>query len=254
MMFGISSIGWSASQEETILHNVAGLFSAIEVVPSRFLQSKIETRQMAEKYRQHYGMEPYSAQALFYGSNVTSFEDADATYDRLMQVLDLADLMGVKRFVLGSPNLRKGSPSLLMRTLEKVDKEIRGSDIYICIEPVHKSFGGKYFCSVAEIVDFLQFFGPKNIKTMLDSNSAWLSGESPSKILSDYKDFVYHLHVSDTDIGPMSNLYEHRKLSEIIVNSDYSHAIMRELKPCGECINEYRLFSDLYYRVKDKRT
>lgn len=253
MIFGISSIGWSASQEKTILQNVAGLFNAIEIVPSRFLQSSLEAKAMTTKYKEEYGVTPYSAQALFYGSNVISFEDTEATYERIMQVLDLADLMGIKRFVLGSPSLRKGSPSLLMRTLERVDKEIKGSDIYICIEPVHKSFGGKYFCSVAEIVDFLQFFGPKNIKTMLDSNSAWLGGESPVKILSDYKEFVYHLHVSDTDIGPMSNLYEHRQLSEIIVNSDYNHAIMRELKPCGECINEYRLFSDLYYRVKDKR-
>ena len=82
-MLGISAIGWKDEEEHKILSANAGAFNFIELVPSRIFARNEDFGDIARRYREHYGLWAYSAQALFYDSAVQSFEDTAATQEHL---------------------------------------------------------------------------------------------------------------------------------------------------------------------------
>lgn len=245
-MIGISAIGWTEEEEHDLLSANAGAFNFIEVVPSRIFARGQDFSDIAKRYREEYGLWAYSAQALFYDSSVQSFEDAAATQEHLLRVIKLGSLMGIKRFVLGSPALRRGSPSCLMEVLKRMDSVLDANDAILCIEPVAKSYGGKYFYTVEEIVNHIDFYNLRNVKTMLDTNNAWLQGDSPIKIVKHYFRFIAHVHISDTDNGPILNQYEHRQIKLLLDASSYEYGVCRELIGATKHHREYPLFRQIY--------
>jgi sugar phosphate isomerase/epimerase len=154
--------------------------------------------------------------------------------------------MGIKRFVLGSPGLRRGSPACLMNVLRRMDKILEANDAILCIEPVARAFGGKYFHTVGEIVNLIDYYNLKNVKTMLDTNNAWLEGDSPKKILGHYLPYIAHVHISDTDNGPLLNKYEHEQIREMLGMHGYQLGIIRELFKAKNYLREYPLFRQIY--------
>lgn len=246
MLIGISAIGWEPEQEEQILSANAGAFNLLEIVPHRVFQQRLDYADLAKKYREEYGLWAYSAQALFFGSDVQSFEDTEATQEHLLRVIKLGSFMGIKRFVLGSPALRRGSPACLMNVLRRMDKILEANDAILCIEPVAKTFGGKYFHTVGEIVNLIDYYNLKNVKTMLDTNNAWLEGDSPKKILGHYLPYIAHVHISDTDNGPLLNKYEHEQIRAMLGMHGYQLGIIRELFKAKNHLREYPLFRQIY--------
>lgn len=246
MLIGISAIGWEDKDEDQILSANAGAFNLLEIVPARIFAKNQDWSDIAKRYREEYGLWTYSAQALFFGSNVQSFEDTDATTEHLLRVIKLGSYMGIKRFVLGSPSLRRGSPACLMNTLRRIDKVLEANDAILCIEPVARAFGGRYFHTVREIVNLIDYYNLHHIKTMIDTNNAWLEGDSLRKILRDYSSYIAHVHVSDTDNGPLLNKYEHRQVRELLGNYRYPYGIVRELFKAPQNMREYPLFREIY--------
>lgn len=245
-MIGISAIGWTDEEEHGILSANIGAFDFIEIVPSRIFARREDCTDIAKKYREEYGLLSYSAQALFYDSNVQSFEDTTATAEHLLRVIKLGSLMGTKRFVLGSPALRRGSPSCLMEVLKRMDAVLDANDAILCIEPIAKAFRGNYFYTVEEIANHIDFYNLRRVKTMLDTNNAWLQGDSPRKIIKNYFRLIAHVHISDTDNGPVLNQYEHRQIKLLLDSSSYEHGITRELVKASRHEREYPLFRQLY--------
>ena len=72
-MLGISAIGWKDEEEEQILSANAGAFNVLEIVPARIFAQNKDYADIAKEYRESYGLWAYSAQALFFQSNVQSF-------------------------------------------------------------------------------------------------------------------------------------------------------------------------------------
>lgn len=246
MLIGISAIGWEPEHEEQILSANAGAFNLLEIVPHRIFQRNEDFMDIAKRYREEYGLWAYSAQALFFGSNVESFENTEATQEHLLRVIRLGSFMGIKRFVLGSPGLRRGSPACLMNVLRRMDKVLEANDAILCIEPVAKCFGGKYFHKVSEIVNLIDYYNLQHVKTMLDTNNAWLEGDSPRKILNDFFPYIAHVHISDTDNGPLLNKFEHKEVRKILGDYDYKFGVVRELFKAKEHSREYPLFRQIY--------
>jgi sugar phosphate isomerase/epimerase len=245
-MLGISAIGWTDEEEEQILSANAGAFNVLEIVPARIFAQDKDCADIAKEYRESYGLWAYSAQALFFQSNVQSFEDTAAVSEHLLKVIGLGSLMGIKRFVLGSPNLRKGSPSCLMNVLKRMDTVLEANGSILCIEPVAKCYGGSYFFTVNEIVNHIDFCNLKNVKTMLDTNNAWLQGDSPRKLLNHYWPYIAHVHISDTDNGPLLNKYEHKQIKRMLDGINYEGAIVRELFQAKKHMRDYPLFRSIY--------
>lgn len=245
-MLGISSVGWTDEEEIQILNANAGSFSVLEIVPARIFAKNKDYADIAKEYRDKYGLWTYSAQALFFQSNVQSFEDTTGVFEHLAKVVNLAPFMNIKRFVLGSPNLRKGSQSCLMNSLKRMDEILEANGATLCIEPVAKCYGGSYFFTIDEIVNSIDFYGLRNVKTMVDTNNAWLQRDSPRKALNHYFPYIAHVHISDTNNGPLLSKYEHVKVKETLDNVNYEGAIVYELFQAKKNMSNYRLFKDIY--------
>jgi len=245
-MIGISAIGWENEQENQILSVHAGAFDFIEIVPFKIFANKESPVDMAKRYKEQYGLQPYSAQALFYNSTVQSFEDITATSAHLLRVIDLSLSMGVKCLVLGSPALRRGSPSSLMEALKQVDTVLQASNITLCIEPIAQAFNGKYFYTVEEIANYINCYKLHSVKTMLDTNNAWLQGDNPKEIMASHSDLIAHVHVSDSDNGPILNEYEHKQIKKLLDANGYQLGITRELIKASRHAQDYSLFKQIY--------
>lgn len=245
-MIGISAIGWENEQEDEILSVNAGALDFIEIVPFKIFASKGNPADVAKRYKEQYGLCTYSAQALFYNSTVQSFEDIIATSAHLLRVIELGVSMGIKCLVLGSPALRRGSPSSLMEALKQVDTVLQVNDITLCIEPIAQAFNGKYFYTVEEIANYINCYKLHNVKTMLDTNNAWLQGDNPGEIMKNHSRLIAHVHVSDSDNGPILNEYEHRQIKKLLDSSGYQLGITRELIKASQHAQDYSLFKQIY--------
>jgi len=246
MLIGVSSIGWDDAQERAVLSANAGAFNLLEIVPSRIFVSQERPTDIAKRYQDEYGLWTYSAQALFFNSDVQSFEDTAATSEHLLRVVRLAAPMGIKRFVLGSPSLRRGSPSCLMNVLKRLDSVLGDGDAIMCIEPISKRYGGNYFYTVEEIVNQIDFWNLQNVKTMLDTNNAWLQGDSPTKIFRHYLPYIAHVHISDSDNGPLLNGYDHRCINQLLHFHQYKQGVVRELVKAHDHPEDYARFRQIY--------
>lgn len=245
-MIGISAIGWEHEQEDEILSVNAGAFDFIEIVPFKIFANKESPADIAKRYREQYGLQPYSAQALFYNSTVQSFEDIIATSTHLLRVIELGVSMGIKCLVLGSPALRRGSPSSLMEALKQIDTVLQVNNITLCIEPIAQAFNGKYFYTVEEIANYINCYKLHNVKTMLDTNNAWLQGDSPKRIMGNHSGLIAHVHVSDSDNGPILNEYEHKQIKKLLDSNGYELGITRELVKASQHTQDYLLFKQIY--------
>jgi len=130
-----------------------------------------------------------SLQSLFYGVKCDSILDEDNFINHFSKLIEYSKLLSVKVLVFGSPSLRKKSTGWdvsLSSIFKKLDTLLDGTGIQISIEPNSKIYGGEYFFTVPEIVDFITLNGFKNIKTMIDTHNIILEDSDPIKEFDDY--------------------------------------------------------------------
>ena len=106
---------------------------------------------------QQYNLTAYSAQSLFY--NVPcKLDDIEQILNHFERLLNYSDILSTKVLVFGSPSLRKQSgdwKQTLRRIFRVLDIMLAGSDIKVIIEPNAKYYGGEFFHTVSEIVEFI---------------------------------------------------------------------------------------------------
>ena len=104
----------------------------------------------------------------------------------------------------------------------------------------------KYFYTVEEIANYIDCYKLHSVKTMLDTNNAWLQGDNPKEIMANHSDLIAHVHVSDSDNGPILNEYEHRQIKKLLDSNGYQLGITRELVKASQHAQDYSLFKQIY--------
>jgi sugar phosphate isomerase/epimerase len=232
----VSSIGWENFFDEIILEKIDSKFG-VELVFSKIDLWDNLTDEKINEFKEKiskYNIKMESAQSLFFGVDCDSFSN-ERFLLHFEKLIYLSQKLGIKILVLGSPKLRKEFDIIHLNKIFKVlDSMLEGTDIKICIEPNSKQYGGKYFFTISEIVEFIKNCGFKNIGTMIDTHNSWLEGNNPTNEYNEYNEFIWHIHLSNYGLNNINNEF-YNKIGEFLKNiKDYNKLLTFEILNLSE--------------------
>jgi sugar phosphate isomerase/epimerase len=244
----VSNLAWLPSEEDKALEtlNECGI-SLIEVAFSRLNSWENINQKDVLSFKaklNNYGLSCKSSQSLFYGLNI-SLLDCNATLDHFNKLLSLSELIGVELLVFGSPKMRIGTLEEASKVMEKLDRLLMGKNIKVALEPNSKVYGGNYWFKLEEISNYLgdRF---ENIVSMIDTHNSKLESSEINSEFINGQSIVNHIHISEIDLKPLSDLNRHKSFSEILRKENYDKIITYEVLSGDGVIESIKTFSKIY--------
>jgi len=253
MNLALSNFAWDTQESEKIFDSLKQIgITSIEGVLSKLNSWEELSNNDIVEYKSllnSKGISIFSLQSLFYGVKCNSILDEDIFINHFSKLIEYSKLLSVKVLVFGSPSLRKkliGRDELLPSIFKKLDTLLDGTGIQISIEPNSKIYGGEYFFTVPEIIDFIIFNGLKNIKTMIDTHNIILEDSDPIKEFECNYEYINHIHISEKKLSPIIDSNFHLKFSNRIKELGYDKTITYEVMKCENVMDSVRDFYKIY--------
>jgi sugar phosphate isomerase/epimerase len=248
MKLAVSSLAWDRAEEIEafkVLKN--NNINYVEVVFSKIKPWDDLTENDIKEYKlilEDNGLQSLSSQSLFYGINLTLSDERDVI-NHLYRIITYSEILGIKTLVFGSPNMRMGSLSSIENTLHKIDMIFNNHNMNFIIEPNARIYGGEFWYSISEIVDYL---GVKfsSIHAMMDLHNSLLEEKDENQDLLKYCDSVRHIHISEPELKPISNYSRHQVFANTIKEINYDGIITYEVLRSNDVLNSIGKFSELY--------
>jgi sugar phosphate isomerase/epimerase len=191
-----------------------------------------------------------SSQSLFYNIDCKSIvTESEKFVNHFRTLISYSKILGIKTLVFGSPGLRKTNnviDSNLHETFKKIDKLLDGTGVQLCIEPNANVYGGDFFYTISEIVNFIKTHDFKNIFTMCDTHNSWLENKDPNDELVEFFPYIKHIHISEPKLVPIDDEYTHSKISKTLKDLEYDGVITYELNKCNTFDSSVRYFNLIY--------
>jgi sugar phosphate isomerase/epimerase len=253
MNLALSNFAWDTQESEETFDTLKKIgITSIEGVLSKLNSWEELSNDKITEYKSlldSQGILILSLQSLFYGVKCDSILDEDIFISHFSKLIEYSKLLSVNVLVFGSPSLRKKSTGwdlLLPSIFKKLDLLLDGTGIQISIEPNSKIYGGEYFFTVPEIVDFITLNQLKNIKTMIDTHNIILEDSDPIKELEDNYEYINHIHISEKKLSPINNQNFHLKFSNQIKELGYDKTITYEVMKCENIMDSVKNFYEIY--------
>lgn len=253
MKLSISNLAWDTNETELIFTelNKIGIKSIEGVLTKLNDWDNLTDNDIIrfKKLLDSYNISIMSLQSLFYNVKCDSILDEDNFINHFKKLLHFSKLLSIKILVFGSPSLRKkseGWEESVSKIFKKLDLLLEGTDIQISIEPNSKIYGGEYFFTISEIVNFITLNKLQNIKTMIDTHNLILEGEDPIKSLDIYLNKINHIHVSEKSLQPIKNSTFHTNFSSKLKELNYDGIVTYEVIKCENIINSLEKFYQIY--------
>jgi sugar phosphate isomerase/epimerase len=225
----------------------------IELVFSKYKDwselNKTEIYNLKELLTKH-NLSCLSSQSLFFNVDCKSVvTESEKFINHFRTLISYSKILGIKILVFGSPSLRKTNDNIdsnLHETFKIIDGLLNGTGIQLCIEPNASVYGGDFFYTISEIVNFIETHDFKNIFTMCDTHNSWLENKDPNKELVEFFPYIKHIHISEPKLVPIDNEYTHTRISKTLKDLEYNGVITYELNKCDMFDNTVRYFNLIY--------
>lgn len=254
MNLAVSSLAWDQSNERQIFDFFEkSNISQVEIVFNKIKQWDSLTEEDVLRYRQkldYHGLKAISAQSIFFGTNI-ELTDKEQIKNHFDKLINYSKIIGLNYLVFGSPKMRKGASEDVRETLDAIDSLLDGTKIKLLLEPNARNYGGNYWFDVKEIV---QFLGDKycNISTMLDLHNVLLENRNEHEDFIEYMDEIDHIHVSEVNLGLLTNFDRHEKFAETLRKFHYQKTISYEVLKADGMIESINNFSRIYKNEQPK--
>jgi sugar phosphate isomerase/epimerase len=252
MKLSLSNFAWDSDENEFIFKTLSSIgIENIEGVLTKINNWDTLGESELVKYKEslnHHGIKIESIQSIFYGVSCNDLSDYK-TIDHYRKLIEYCNVLGVKVMVLGSPSLRKnvnGWYVNLSNILKEVDNMLNNTGVELSIEPNTKSYGGDYFHTVEEIVDFIVHNDFKNIKTMVDTHNLKLEDLDPINNLKTYVKYINHIHVSEPKLSKLTDFEFHIDFAKSIKDLNYDGIVTYEVTKCDDLIKSVEQFYLIY--------
>jgi sugar phosphate isomerase/epimerase len=253
MNLALSNFAWDNQDSETIFKSLKenGINNIESVLTKIKDWSELETKDIVsyKKCLDDNGIIPYSIQSLFYGVKCVDITDVNIIKSHFDKLIYYSKLLSVKVLVFGSPGLRKktnGWEDSLIEIFTYVDNILIGTDIKVLIEPNTSSYGGEFFHTVSDIVNFIESNNLKNVRTMIDTHNSLLENLDPNVELVNYFNYIEHIHISEPKLVVIKEDEFHINFSKTIKNSEYNKTITYEVMKSIDLIPSIKTFSKIY--------
>lgn len=196
-----------------------------------------------------YGIKTNSIQSLFFGLDINSLKDYEIIITHVNNLINYSKILGINTMVFGSPNLRKkyiGWENDLIKLFNVIDSMLDYTNINMVIEPNASIYGGEYFLTLDEIIEFIEHNKFTNIKTMIDTHNLILENNDPIIELLKYKDYIKHIHISEKNLDLFKTNEMHQRFSNQINKMAYKGMVTYEVKKQDNLLDSIVEFSKIY--------
>lgn len=213
----VSNIAWDVSEEEEILGFLrsAGV-SQLEVAPTKFWPdwkgADVASAAVERDRLEHLGFTSAAFQAIFFGKTeikiFRSKEDRAEALEHLELVASLAEGMGVRYLVFGSPGVRdrgdldEQSAFLVARTFFEEAAEIcAGFGTVLCLEPNPPDYNCNFVTRWKEAEEMVRAVDHRGLRLQLDTACIQMAGDDPAEAIRKCADIVGHFHISEPKLA-----------------------------------------------------
>ena len=232
MKLAISNLAWNKNNEEIVFKELNKLgIKYIEGVLSKIDSWENLNEKKLIDYKNNLlknNLSILSIQSIFFNADINNIDDFNFIF-HIKNIINFSKILGIKKIVFGSPVLRKKTNNLV-NIFKLIDSLLKETDIYFLIEPNSKVYKGEYFFNLNEIIDFIEKNNLKNIKTMIDTHNLLLENKNPLNEYINYKDFIFHIHISENNLNPIKNTKFHKNFSSVLKQYKYNNIITLEMK------------------------
>jgi len=253
MNLAVSNLAWECSDDLFIFKELNKLkINRVECVLTKINNWENLNNSLINDYKNNLnknGIEIKSIQSIFYGLEINDLTDTLKIIKHIKKLLEYSKILGFEIMVLGSPKLRKKSLGFyekLKFTFQEIDKLLNNTGVELSLEPNSKLYSGEYFFRIDEIIYFLKECNFKNIKTMIDTHNLILEGDDPCLLLEKYRKYINHIHISEPNLLPLSNLNFHEKFSKTLKKINFDKTITLEMLKNDNLIENLELFNSIY--------
>jgi sugar phosphate isomerase/epimerase len=251
MKLGVSNLAW---EDNIDLNYLVDLFkdnniNYIEAVLSKYIDWENINLDKLNRFISHIKsneLNIISTQSIFFNSNVKSFHDVNFKH-HLQKVSDVCFNFHIQFIVLGAPTLRNFKIDLgLTDYFSYVNEILRNNNQILLIEPNSKTYNGNFFYTLREINEFITQNNFTNIKTMIDTHNILLEKEKPFENFLTYSDLIYHVHISENNLGDFIESQDHNILAHTLKNQNYQGLVIYEAKPSLNLKSSIESFNKTY--------
>ncbi len=249
----ISCIAWSPDDDELAYSYLAqaGL-KYVEVVPGRVdIASEQTVNQSSSQYKERVGkkgIQIVAMQALLFGTSNLSIFESDSSriemLDHLKKVFLAGGLLGVERYVFGSPKNRiKGELSeesamtIAAEFFNLAAIEAEKHKGCLCIEANPKEYGGDFILSTEDAAELVSRVGHDSFGLHLDTGGMILADENMKENIKQYSSMIKHFHISVPNLEPIYEFSEISKIEDAVISlkeAEYQGYISLEMKGLPE--------------------
>ena len=252
MNLSVSDFAWNDNQSN-LYHslNLIGV-NQIEIILSKIKnwdELNYDSLTSHIDYLNKYKLSPKTMQSLFFGVNCKDISDVEIIKSHLLKLISFSKILSTDVMVFGSPSLRKKKgdwEKSLSEIFTFIDSYL-SDDIQMSIEPNSKIYGGEFFFTLEEIINFIEQNNLKHVKTMIDTHNLIHENLNPITEFEKYFNYINHIHISETNLSIISDTEFHRDFSHKIKKLGYDRTITYEVKPNDNLINSIALFKGIYY-------
>lgn len=250
MNLALSNLAWDFKDNDVIFNKlkeknilqIEGVLSKIDNWNDLNKFKIIEFKKTLNKF----GIKIKTIQSIFYNVTCNGIGDTDVIINHIKKLITYCELLNVDIMVFGSPNLRVGDiDEAVINSFQLIDELLSKTNIEISIEPNSKIYGGNYFYSLNEIVNFINTNNFKKIKTMVDTHNLVLEGYCPSEQFIKYKSYINHIHISEPGLKPISDIETHIKFCNTLKQYNYNKTITYEVNQ----LNDFNLDIDKFINI-----
>jgi sugar phosphate isomerase/epimerase len=247
---GISQLPFDKTShliKDLIIYKNIG-FQNLEIIYSKF--DNIEQILKFKNSIFSHDIKIISAQSILFNSGIIDFTDSNIV-EKIYEVIQKCNITETKILVLGSPSCRKLFDLYkLKKNFQKLDKVLIKYNKILCIEPNCELYGGKYFFTIDEIVNFIIDCKLENVKTMIDTHNVLYQNLDIINTFLTYTNYIHHIHVSENNLTPFIKSDKHILFSKCLIENNYSKWITYETKCYTNIITTAKNFMETYENGK----
>ncbi|MEK7642699.1 MAG: sugar phosphate isomerase/epimerase family protein [Patescibacteria group bacterium] len=247
MNLSVSNIAWNREENDKALELLKkyGIFN-IEIAPTLLFPNFLDTtddevKKLRDEYNSN-GFSFVSMQSLLYGApEHTIFDGAKRVkylFDYLTKDMKVANLLGIKNLVFGSPKNRfsknpinKESINKATSFFQKLIEEAQKNDVTVSLEANPREYGCNFITNTIEAIEFVKKINDRQFRLNLDIGAILMNNENLENVILKAHGIIGHVHISTPFLSEIDNsTIDHSYTSKIIKDCGYNGSISLEMK------------------------
>jgi len=244
MKLAVSNIAWKNNDFGKFLELLSSQNCVgVEIAPSKIWNDisnlKSEEKKIFSSEIKNHNLDFLGFHSLLYKKDDLQLfktkESRDKTKKYLLNLIQLCSELGGKQLVFGSPQNRSTFNNQKVKEIStKFFNDIgdysKKYGVNFCLEPLDKSMTD-FLTSINETGAFIKKINHPNLKLHIDTKSFLLSKENIERNISEFKLFIYHVHISNKDLSQLTNdINIHRTVAKSLKQINYDNFLSLEMR------------------------